>query len=138
MGLVRIDHHPPRWQLAVFGGTWLAVFGTLGFILRWQGVSPAAGWALWLAAVAVPAIGCVVPGFMRIVYVGMAYLALPIAWVVSCLMLAAVFYLVLTPTGLLMRTLGYDPMNRRFDKQAGSYWIPREGSREVGRYFRQF
>ena len=58
--------------------------------------------------------------------------------VVSYTVLAMVFYLVLTPIGLLMRLVGYDPMSRRFDKDAASYWVPREGSRKVGRYFRQF
>lgn len=68
----------------------------------------------------------------------MAYLAFPVGLVVSFLILAAVYYLVLTPTGLVMRPVGYDPMHRRFDAQAGSYWSPRQSPRDPGRYFRQF
>ena len=36
-----------------------------------------------------------------------------------------IFYLAVTPTALVMRALGKDPLRRRFDKQAKSYWIER-------------
>jgi hypothetical protein len=83
-------------------------------------------------------VGLAVPSFLRYVYVGMAYLAFPIGWVVSHLVLAAVYYLVLTPVGLLLRGFRYDPMNRRFDPHAESYWTPRESADDVQRHFRQF
>ena len=35
------------------------------------------------------------------------------------------FYLVVTPTGLVMRMLGKDLLRLRFDPQAKSYWIER-------------
>ena len=48
------------------------------------------------------------------------------------------FYVVMTPVGLLLRLLGYDPMHRRMDKTVESYWIKREPVTDPGRYFRQF
>jgi len=137
MSLIRIDRSPSRRQLAVFAAAWLVFFGVLGGLaLRRGDLAWAAG--LWTAAVLVPALGWAVPAWLRIVYVGTAYAALPIGWVVSHLVLAMIYYFVLTPTALLMRVLGYDPMNRRFDPQAGSYWVPREEPDDVTRYFRQF
>jgi len=78
------------------------------------------------------------PGLMRIVYLTGAYAALPIALVISHLMLAVVYYLLLTPTGVLMRLLGHDPLARRFDASAQTYWRPRHRAENVARYFRQF
>ena len=42
------------------------------------------------------------------------------------LVMGAMYYVVLTPAGLLMRLIGTDPMRRRFDREAATYWIPRE------------
>jgi hypothetical protein len=35
------------------------------------------------------------------------------------------FYTTVTPTGLIMRLLGKDPLRLQFDRQATTYWIPR-------------
>lgn len=45
--------------------------------------------------------------------------------IVSPIMLAIMFFLVITPIGLLMRALGKDPLRLRLDKKATSYWIER-------------
>jgi hypothetical protein len=44
---------------------------------------------------------------------------------VSPIMLGIMFFLVVTPIGLLMRTLGKQPLRLNFDKSAASYWIDR-------------
>ena len=46
--------------------------------------------------------------------------------------------LLFTPIGLAMRLVGRDPLRRRFDRQASTYWIKRPEQDETGRYFRQF
>lgn len=86
----------------------------------------------------VPALGLVSPGLLRIVYLGMIYATLPIGIVVSYVILAATYYLVLTPIGLVLRLCGYDPMQRRFDRKAESYWVPREEDPSADHVFRQF
>ena len=45
--------------------------------------------------------------------------------IVSPIALGILFFLVVTPTGLLMRLLGKDPLRLRFDRSADSYWIAR-------------
>jgi hypothetical protein len=137
MSLIRIEHHPSRRQLNAFGLMWLVFFGVLGGVVAIRGGWPFAAGGCWIAAVAVPAIGWLAPRFMRIVYLGMAYAAYPLGFVISHVLLAAVYLLVLTPTAVVMRVLGYDPMSRRFDPRAESYWVPREAEKDVTRYFRQ-
>jgi hypothetical protein len=48
-----------------------------------------------------------------------------LARVLSPVVMAALFYLVFTPCGLLMRLLGKDPLRLRFDRRAATYWIER-------------
>lgn len=46
--------------------------------------------------------------------------------IVNPVIMALVFYLTVTPTALIMRLLGKDPLRRRFDPDAASYWIKRD------------
>lgn len=46
--------------------------------------------------------------------------------IISPVILALLFYVTFTPIGLLMRAFGKDPMRRRRNKSATSYWIPRD------------
>lgn len=46
--------------------------------------------------------------------------------IVSPIALGILFFLVVTPTGLLMRLFGKDPLRLRFDAAADSYWIKRD------------
>ena len=137
MSLIRIDRNPSRRQLNVFGLIWLVFFGVVGGIVLASGGTV---WTavLWGLAMGVPAIGWIWPRFMRLIYVGMAYAAFPIGFIVSYLVLTLLYYLVITPTGLLMRLFGHDPMNRRFDPNAESYWSPREQREGLNGYFKQF
>ncbi len=48
------------------------------------------------------------------------------------------FYLIFTPVGLIVRLIGRDALQRRFDGQAKTYWSPLEIDIPAKRYFRQF
>ena len=71
-------------------------------------------------------------------YVGLTLLALPVGYLVSYLAMGALFYLLITPLGLFFRIIGRDPLQRRFRKEAASYWIPLGPGPPRERYFRQF
>jgi len=76
--------------------------------------------------------------FGRRLYFGWMYAALPVGWTISHLVLGLVYYLVLTPIGLAMRLAGTDPMKRKLDPKAESYWIERKPNPDPSRAFRQF
>ncbi len=59
--------------------------------------------------------------------------ARPIGWTISHVPIAALYYLVVTPIGLAMRPFGRDPLARRFDPDAQSYWTPRRQEADPGR-----
>jgi hypothetical protein len=67
-------------------------------------------------------------------------LALVLGLLVSTLLLALLFYLVVTPVGLLARLCGKDFLQRRISRGAASYWIRRDPSvvRTPDDYERQF
>jgi len=46
--------------------------------------------------------------------------------IVNPIVMGFLFFLVVTPIGLLMRALGKRPLNLEFDREAKSYWIERE------------
>jgi hypothetical protein len=138
MKLIRIEHNLSRRQLTVFSLCWLAALGILGGLVLLRGGPLRVAVVAWTAAVALPAVGWPLPAALRIVYLGMAYAAFPVGLVVSHVILAVVYYLMLTPIGLVMRLVGHDPMRRRFDPRAESYWVERKPDEDVSRYFRQF
>lgn len=45
--------------------------------------------------------------------------------VVNPLTMAMLYYFTVVPTGLIMRLLGKDPLQRSFDKTIESYWVTR-------------
>ena len=53
-------------------------------------------------------------------------LGLLLAKIVSPVVLALLFYVTVTPVGLLMRAAGKDPLRLKLDPGADSYWIPRK------------
>ncbi len=56
--------------------------------------------------------------------------------VVAPVVMALLFFLVVTPTGMIMRALGKDPLRRKSDRAATTHWITRRES--VGSMKRQF
>jgi hypothetical protein len=137
MSLVRIPTNPSRGQLMVFGLLWLAAFILLG-LGAWHHGHPWAAAGLWGAAAVVPGLGCIWRSLLRAVYLAAAWAVLPLGLAVSLLVLLAVYYLLVTPLGLALRCFGYDPLRRRFDRQAGSYWLQRGPADSARRHFRQF
>ncbi len=106
-------------------GLALAVFlGIIGGISYWKGgtlypyLFPAAGISLVMALL--------VPAGLKFIYLPWMVLATLIGWVMTRVILTALYLGVLTPTGLLLKLLGKDLLKEKIDPAAESYWIPRE------------
>lgn len=138
MALIQINRDPSPRELRQFGFVWLGFLCLFAGVAYWKTGSASVAGGLLVAAIAVPIVGWLVPAFMRLVFLALSYAAFPIGFVVSHVVLAIVYYLILTPVGLLVRATGRDPMQRRFDRDAESYWVARQSVDDPGRYFRQF
>ena len=110
-----------RKGLRDFGLLTGALFaGIFGLFLPWHfGWSwPVWPWALF-GALGITAL--VAPMALNPVYKIWMRFGLVIGSVMSRIILGIVFFLVVTPLGLLMRATGKDPMNRSFDRNCSSY-----------------
>jgi hypothetical protein len=82
---------------------------------------------LWAAAVSLLflAAGLFVPRVLRPLNFLWFRFGMALNRIVAPLAMGLVFFTTVTPTGLIMRALGKDPLRRRFDADAKSYWIER-------------
>ena len=83
-------------------------------------------------------LGLVAPALLRPIYVGWMVLAFPIGWTISLFTLAIMYYGLFTPLALIFRLLGRDPLDRRFEPAAETYWTPKATPTDPRRYFKQF
>ena len=56
--------------------------------------------------------------------------------IISPIVMGIVFFLVVTPTGLILRIMRKDLLNKKYDKEKETYWIKRDTS--IGTMKRQF
>lgn len=97
----------------------VVLFGLLIPIVRGHAL-PVLPWTialpLWALALAAPmSLSPVYQVWMRI--------GLVLGWINTRLILAIIFYLVVIPTGLLMRLFQGDPMQRKFEPQRQTYRV---------------
>jgi hypothetical protein len=59
-----------------------------------------------------------------------------LAAIVAPVVMSVVFFLVITPTGLVMKIINKDLLNKKYDKRKKTYWIKR--NIPVGTMKRQF
>jgi len=132
-----IDFRPQTRTLRQFAVLWLVFFGGLAV---WEVAGrghAVSGTVLGLLAVTLPTLGWLRPQWLRPVYVGWMVLAFPIGWVVSRVVLAALFYVVFVPLGLVFRVAGRDPLQRR-RRAVETYWAEKPAVNDARRYFKQF
>lgn len=58
--------------------------------------------------------------------------------IVTWLLLTPFFYLCFVPMRLVAKLRGKDPLRRRFDPAATTYWIPRKPTADAAQYRKQF
>jgi hypothetical protein len=66
------------------------------------------------------------PRLLKSIYILWMKLAFILGWINTRLILLVIFYLVVTPVGLVTKLLGIDLLDLRIDKRKVSYWRDRE------------
>jgi len=95
-----------------------------------------AAWVLGALA-AGSVIGILWPRMIDPIFRAAMALATPIGWVMSKVLLGAVFYLVLTPIAVVFRLIKRDALARRLNPDAKSHWVEREQQTDPDRYWYQ-
>lgn len=124
-------------DLRTFGITIGIVLGLLGMWLLWR--DKGGSYYLLVGSTAFVALSIIFPLLLKPVHKVWMSLAIILGWVMTRVILIILFYLVVTPTGLLVRLCGKDLLNLTYDKNAKSYWIKRKGvTLDKKRYENQF
>lgn len=124
-------------KLRNFGITMGICLGLLGALLLWRGKHTYPYFFALAALFAV--LGLSVPRALKHVYKAWMSLAVVLSWVMTRVLLSVIFYVGVTPIGVIGRLFGKDFLSLDMDAGAETYWIDREDAgRGKERYEQQF
>ena len=139
MSMIEINWNPTRKDLRIFGIGALVASMIISAVLyffkgiepRWISILIAVGFLIFTSSI-------ISIKVTRMIYLSLSLVTLPIGWVLSFIMLAVFYYLIVTPIGLVFRLTGRDPLNQKFDSKTKSYWKKHKSPDTLDRYFHQF
>ena len=148
---MKLDLQPDRRLLRQFAWASLIMFPLIAGFLSWKWNLPLT-WVLVLCGIGVAvalvelvlvealgAFGTLLEKLIpRTVYQLLTFVAFPIGFVLSQVLMATIFYLVFTPIGLFFRLVGRDAMGRKKDPSKKSFWHDRGPARSPASYFKLY
>ena len=138
MAVIEMNWRPSHRDLRLFAVVQLIVASAGAWLLHRRLGWDAAACVVVAASLVITAVGLVLPQLLRPLFVGWMLAAFPVGWVMSHLLLAAVYYGVVTPIGLALRLRGRDSLQLKPRADATTYWVERPQPPDSTRYFRQF
>lgn len=104
----------------------LVLVGIAGFVAWRRGwsITPASYWLGGLGASLI-VLGYLAPTVLKPLYIAWMALALVLGYMMTRVILAVVFFGLISPIGLVRRMMGWDPMHRTIPADAQTYWIRR-------------
>ena len=58
--------------------------------------------------------------------------------VITGFLLSIIFFIVITPIGVIMRVFGKDALDKNIDKEKESYWVSRDAEDDISTYEKQY
>ena len=134
-----LDRHEPTTRELRWFGLLLASFAALlgGLVLYLSNSWLGAG-VLWAVGLLLALVYYGLPSTRYLLFRLWMTLFFPIGWLISHLLMAMVYYLLITPTAQAMRLIGRDALGQAFDSSAKTYWTAMEAKPKDSRYFQQF
>jgi Saxitoxin biosynthesis operon protein SxtJ len=129
-----VNWRPDAKELRRFAVAMLIGFAVLGSLAAWRagGVDTGAV-VLWSIGV-VLAVAAFIPKLGRVAYLAVYLPTSIIGYVVSTVILTLMFFLVITPLGILLRLIGKDFLQQ----QRRNCWTPVTRVKNEDSYYRQF
>ena len=131
---VKYKEDPRAWRKS----TLLTMLGValLSCLLRWRRVLPVQAWLGLLCILTIVAVICWArPTWFRGYYRFSTWAGFWSSQAVARVFLAVLFFLALTPAGLITRMLGKDPLRLRRARQTSSYWTASKPTSPLDRQF---
>jgi hypothetical protein len=128
---------PTSAELRWFGVLVPTALAAIGAVLLWRLDSRVAASIPWSIGLAVGLCFLSLPRLRLPLYRSWMRATRPLGALISHLMLAVIFYLVITPLAVVLRLFGRDALALRSDAASPSYWSARARDDDLGRYFRQ-
>jgi hypothetical protein len=135
--LIQINWNPDRKQLRNFGLTMLGMLVAFGALLAWKYHAPKALYGCAAGGAVVALCGIFLPPAGLALYKAWMGLGFCLGAVMSPVFLALVYFLILTPVGLLLRAGGRDSLQRR-RRADRSFWRKIDHRTRKESYERQF
>ena len=130
--------NPSPKILRQFSAAWLVFFLAIGARQYFGLGHHQIGWALGALAIVIGGLGLIKPPALRWLFVGWMILAFPIGWAISQIMLALMFYGLLTPIAFIFRLRGRDLLSRERAPDRLTWWTQKHTPQDVRSYFRQY
>ena len=145
--MIELNLNPEPRILRQFGAIALVGFGALAAMAWFERF--VFGFGLGEARVIVCAIlgglgvlsavfGLLWPAGNRPLFVGLSIVTFPIGFVLSYVIMGALFFGLFAPIALLFRLIGRDSLKRELDADAKTYWTTAPKPRPKADYFKQY
>jgi len=133
-----VKWRPDAGELRRFAIAMLIGFTVLGALSAWRGKGiGTASIVLWSIGVAL-AVAAFIPKVGRIAYLAVYLPTSIIGYIVSNILLALMFLLVITPLGLILKLMGKDLLQRQRPQKERTGWLPVKSTKTEDSYYRQF
>jgi hypothetical protein len=113
-----------RSELRKFGITIGIVLGLLGGLFLWREKTYYS--TFFIISILFLFLGLILPVVLKPIQKIWMMLAVLMGWFMTRIILIILFYLIVTPIGLLARLFGKDFLNTKFNRNLDSYWIPKK------------
>ena len=130
--------NPTERMLRQFAAMWIAFFLAIAARIYSHGQRPLLTIVVAVLALTIGPLGFMWPRFIRPVFVGWMRLAYPIGWVVSRVVLGAIFYGMFTPVAWAFRLTGRDLLGLKSQPSVLTYWQAKPTATDKSQYLRQF
>jgi hypothetical protein len=111
-----------------FGYVFAGAFTIISFIPMLHGRNPVY-WLIGIGA-AFLLVTLIRPSLLRPLNILWFKFGMLLARIIQPIVMAAVFFLVVAPTGLIMRAFGKDLLRRKMGPDLPTYWQPRDADRD--------
>ncbi len=135
--MTTLDWNPSPQKLRQFGAVASVALAIVAMLAHRRGGGWLAVWVPLALAGMVAIIAAARPARLRLLYVVLTLIVLPVGLVVSNVVLLAVFYGVITPLALVGRLVRSDPLDVRRRVAAPTYWRARRATPAKSSYLRQ-